>query len=61
MLSGLIDTVFKNIYNIIIGRFYSVQTLGYYERAKQFSEYPSSTLTGVIGKVSFPMLAYQYP
>ena len=57
MLSGLIDTVFKNIYNILIGKFYSAQTLGYYERSKQFSEYPSSTLTGVIDKVTYPMLS----
>jgi len=57
MLSGLLDTVFKNIYNILIGRYFSAQTLGYYERSKQFSEYPSSTLTGVLSKVTYPMLS----
>lgn len=57
MLSGLLDTVFKNIYNILIGKYFSAQTLGYYERSKQFSEYPSSTLTGVINKVSYPLLS----
>lgn len=57
MLSGIIDIVFQNIYNIIIGKYFSVQTLGYYERAKQFSAYPSSTLSGVLGKVSYPMLS----
>lgn len=57
MLSGLIDTVFKNMYNILIGKFYSAQALGYYERSKQFSEYPSATLTGIIGKVTYPLLS----
>lgn len=57
LLSGLLDTVFKNIYNVLIGKFFSAQTLGYYERAKQFSEYPSATLTGVIGSVTYPMLS----
>lgn len=57
MLSGLIDTVFRNIYNILIGKYFSAQTLGYYERSKQFSEYPSSTLTGIISKVSYPLLS----
>jgi O-antigen/teichoic acid export membrane protein len=57
MLSGLLDTVFKNIYNLLIGKYYSAQTLGFYERSKQFCEYPSSTLTGVLGKVSYPMLS----
>jgi O-antigen/teichoic acid export membrane protein len=57
MLSGIIDIIFKNIYNILIGRFYSIQILGYYERAIQFSEYPSSSLTGVLTKVSYPLLS----
>lgn len=57
MLSGLLDTVFKNIYNLIIGKYFSAQTLGFYERSKQFCEYPSSTLTGVLGKVTYPMLS----
>lgn len=57
MLSGLLDTVFRNIYNILIGKYFSAQTLGFYERSKQFSEYPSSTLTGIISKVSYPMLS----
>lgn len=57
MLSGLLDTVFRNVYNILIGKYFSAQTLGYYERSKQFSEYPSSTLTGIIGKVSYPLLS----
>ncbi|WP_299065977.1 lipopolysaccharide biosynthesis protein [uncultured Polaribacter sp.] len=57
VLSGLLDTVFKNVYNILIGRYFSAQMLGFYERSKQFSEYPSATLTGVISKVTYPMLS----
>lgn len=57
MLSGLIDTIFKNIYNILIGKFFSVQTLGFYERAKSFNSYPVTTLTNIISKVSYPLLA----
>ena len=57
VLSSLLDTVFKNIYNLLIGKYYSVQTLGFYERSKQFCEYPSSTLTGIISKVAYPMLS----
>lgn len=57
VLSGLLDTVFKNIYNVLIGKYFSAQMLGFYERSKQFSEYPSATLTGVISKVTYPMLS----
>jgi len=57
VLSGLLDTVFKNIYNVLIGKYFSAQTLGFYVRSQQFSEYPSATLTGIIGKVTYPMLS----
>tara|TARA_R110002051_G_scaffold238375_2_gene299112 strand:+ start:2392 stop:3831 length:1440 start_codon:yes stop_codon:yes gene_type:complete len=57
VISGLLDTVFKNIYNVLIGKYFSAQMLGFYERSKQFSEYPSATLTGVISKVTYPMLS----
>ena len=57
MISALIDTLFKNVYNVIIGKFYSLKSLGYYERAHTFNEYPVSLLTSIIGKVTYPLLA----
>ncbi len=57
MLSGLINTIFKNINNVLIGKFFSAQYLGFYERARTFNEYPVSALTGIIGKVSYPMFS----
>lgn len=57
MLSGLLDTVFKNIYNIVIGKFYSVRELGFFERSKSFNNYPVTIITGVISKVTYPLLA----
>jgi O-antigen/teichoic acid export membrane protein len=57
MLSGLLNTIFSNIYDIIIGKFYAVKSLGYFERARTLNEYPVTILTGVISKVSYPLLA----
>lgn len=57
MLSGLIDTLYNNLYNILIGKFYSTRNLGLYERSKQLSQYPASTVTGVIMRVCFPLLS----
>lgn len=57
MLSGLLNTIFDNIYNIVIGRFYTVQSLGYYERAQSFNTYPMNMLTSIIGKVTYPLLS----
>lgn len=57
MLSGLLYTFFENIYNIVIGKFYSVQSLGHFERARTFNNYPISIITSVIGNVTYPLLA----
>ena len=57
LLSTIIDTIFKNIYTIIIGKSFSVNQLGFFDRAKKFSEYPSVIFTSTLTKVSFPLLS----
>lgn len=57
MLSTIIDVVFQNIYNIIIGKYFSTRILGYFERSKRFCEYPSASFTGIMLKVTYPMLS----
>jgi len=57
LISGLIDTTFKNIYYLVIGKYFSAVELGYYTRANQFQSLPSQNLTGIIQRVSYPVLA----
>ena len=57
LVSGLIDTIYRNVYYLIIGKFFSANELGYYTRADQFKALPSKSLTGVIGRVSYPILS----
>lgn len=57
LLSGLIDTIWKNIYLIVIGKAFSKADLGYYTRAHQFSDFPSANLTGVFQRVTYPVLS----
>ena len=57
MLATVLDTLFKNIYNIIIGKFYSIQSLGYFDRAQSLNEYPITVIVGIINKVSYPILS----
>lgn len=57
LLSGLIDTIYKNIYYVVIGRFYSSAQLGQYTRAEQFNTIFSSNLTSVVQRVSYPVLS----
>lgn len=55
-ISGIIDTLYKNIYLITIGKLFSASDLGYYTRAHQFAEFPSSNVSGIIQRVTFPVL-----
>jgi O-antigen/teichoic acid export membrane protein len=56
-LSGLLNTVFNNIYNVLIGRFYPLIYSGYYERAFSLNQYPVTTLSGILSKISYPLLS----
>lgn len=57
LVSGLIDTIYRNVYYLVIGKFFNAQELGYYTRADQFQTLPSSNLNDVITRVSFPVLS----
>lgn len=57
LISGLIDTLYRNVYYLIIGKYFSMKELGYYTRAVQFQSLPSSNLQTIIGRVSYPVLA----
>lgn len=57
MLTGLIDTVWKELYQVVVGRYYSPATLGQYTRAKGFAQLFSSNLTNVIQRVTYPVLS----
>ena len=56
LASGLLDTMYRNIYPIVIGKLFSASSLGHYTRAQQFSEFPSSNVTGIIQRVTYPIL-----
>ena len=57
MVSSLLDTVWKELYQLVVGKFYNPATLGQYTRSKQFSQLFSSNLTGVIQRVTYPVLS----
>ena len=57
LVSGLIDTLWKEIYQVVIGKCYAPRNLGLYTRAKQFSDLCSTNLTSIIQRVSYPVLS----
>lgn len=55
--SGLLNTIYNNITPLVIGKCFSASDLGNYTRAQQFSNLPSSNITGVLQRVTFPVLS----
>lgn len=57
LISGLIDTIYRNVYYIVIGKYFSARELGYYTTAEQFNNLPSLNLSTVVQRVSYPVLS----
>lgn len=55
--SSIIGQVYNNILALTIGKIFSLQTLGYYNRAQLFSNTISENIGGIMTGVSFPALA----
>lgn len=57
MLSGLIQTVWRQLIPTVLGKHYGKRTLGLYTRAYQFNSLFSENLTSMIQRVSFSSLS----
>jgi teichuronic acid exporter len=57
LLSVLIDTGYREITNLIVGKIYTPVMLGYYNRGNQFPNLIVNNLNGSIQSVIFPVLA----
>ena len=57
LASGLLDTLYNNIYTLVIGKVFSPSTLGVYSKAKALAHFPSSNITSVLQNVTFPVLS----
>lgn len=56
-LSALLEVIFSNLYSIIIGKKYSTEDLGYYNRADSLKQLPISNIATTLNKVTFPLFA----
>ena len=57
LASSLLDTIYGNISIIVVGKFYSAAQLGLYSKAFGLASLPSSNITGIMQKVTFPVLS----
>lgn len=56
-LSGLLDSIYNNAYNIIIGKFFSPATVGFYAQAETMRLFPVGQITKVMDKVTYPLFS----
>ncbi|MEN3797517.1 oligosaccharide flippase family protein [Aeromonas caviae] len=57
LLSGLLDVTYNNLYQIIIGKKFSPAVVGQFSQANQLASVPTTTLTGIIQRVIFPLFS----
>ena len=56
-IASIINSIFDNIYNIIIGKLYTPALLGYYTRAQGVRKLPMDSIATTINKVTYPLFA----
>ena len=57
LATNLINSIYHNIYPVVIGKAFSATDLGYYSKAGGYAKLPSETLSGVLTKVAFPVMS----
>jgi len=57
LFSGLLNTLYGNIYQITIGKLYSAESLGFFTQAKTICNLPSSNINDIVGNVTYPVLS----
>ncbi|MEQ2507830.1 lipopolysaccharide biosynthesis protein [Segatella sinensis] len=57
LASGILNNVWNQLYQVVIGRCYTSSTLGHYTRANEYASIFSSNLTSIVQRVSYPVLA----
>lgn len=57
MISNIINSIWNEAYQVVIGKYYTPSSLGQYTRAKQFADIFSVNLTSVVQRVTFPALS----
>lgn len=56
LASGLLHTIYMNLYSLVIGKFYSSSDVGFYNRASSISQYPSTNIVMIITRATYPVL-----
>ena len=57
MLSGILENTWNQLYQVVVGKFYSPTTLGQYSRSKEYATIVSAHFSSIIQRVTYPVLS----
>lgn len=57
LVSSLLDKTWAQLYQVVVGKFYTPATLGQYTRAKDFASLLSTNFQNIVGRVTYPVLS----
>ena len=56
LMGGLLDTIYTNIYPLVIGRYFPARDVGLYSKGSTFSQFLSVNITNILDQVVYPTL-----
>ena len=57
LAATLISSLYSRIYDLVIGKKFTSTHLGLYSRADKFNQFASTNISGILSRVSFPVLS----
>lgn len=57
LMSTILNTIYTNVYPMVIGKKFSASFLGFYTKGASFASLPSTTIASVVGEVAYPVLS----
>ncbi|MBO5929513.1 MAG: lipopolysaccharide biosynthesis protein [Clostridia bacterium] len=57
LVSGLLDTLYQEVRSLVIGKKYNADTLGFYNRGKQFPQFVINGINGAVQSVMLPAMS----
>lgn len=57
LASALLDISYNRLYTLLIGRLYGARELAFYNQADTTKQLPVGVLTGILGRVAFPLFS----
>lgn len=56
-VSGVLNTVFSNLYVLVIGKVFTPIEVGMFQRARSFQQLPVQNIQSIVGRVAFPLFS----